>query len=402
MTQQKNLSILVFIDSNVEDYQSLISGVSPKGKVIILDETRDGIEQITQRLAIEKNIEAIHIISHGSPGVVQLGANTLNSSNIESFGHQLKQWRKALTNGADILLYGCNIAADVSVKIDSPDISHIPHTHHIRQGLKPLSHSLSRLKPTENNQDNLFIQSSSENFRYQTGVLAFDGTGVKSTGVKPTKPNHFLQRLSELTGADIAASANPTGNAKLGGDWELEVQIGSIEATPIQALAYSHTLAATANPDSKAITVNSPQVSISIDVLANDTGSSRVSVNSITTAPTNGTAIINDWIYAGGNFTTIGGQARNRIARLNSDGSVDATFNPNANSTVRAIALDSSGNPIVVGEFINIGGQPRSGIAKLNPTTGAADATFDPNANSTVRAIALDSSGNPIVVGEFI
>jgi len=59
MIRSKNVSTLVFIDSNVEDYQSLISGVSPNAEVIILDETRNGIEQITERLAIEQNIEAI-------------------------------------------------------------------------------------------------------------------------------------------------------------------------------------------------------------------------------------------------------------------------------------------------------------------------------------------------------
>src|SRR4028118_2324080 len=111
MILKKPISTLVFIDSNVEDYQSLISGVSPNAEVIILDETLGGIEQITEKLAIEQNIEAIHIISHGSPGSVQLGANTLNSSNIESFAPRLQQWRKALIPGADILLYGCNVAA---------------------------------------------------------------------------------------------------------------------------------------------------------------------------------------------------------------------------------------------------------------------------------------------------
>ncbi|MEG4329447.1 DUF4347 domain-containing protein, partial [Microcoleus sp. herbarium5] len=88
------------------------------------------------------------------------------------------------------------------------------------------------MKPTEDNQDNSFIQSSEEDFRYLTGVKTPGGTDVKPTGVKLTKPNQFLQRLSELTGADIAASANGTGNAALGGDWELEVQTGLIE-TPI-------------------------------------------------------------------------------------------------------------------------------------------------------------------------
>ena len=39
-------------------------------------------------------------------------------------------------------------------------------------------------------------------------------------------------------------------------------------------------------------------------------------------------------ILVGGCFTSIGGQARNYIARLNADGTVDATFNPNADSYV--------------------------------------------------------------------
>src|SRR4028118_1681740 len=221
MIPKKSVSTLVFIDSKVEDYQSLISGVSPNAEVIILDETLDGIEQITERLATKQNIEAIHIISHGSPGAVQLGANTLNSSKIESFGPQLKQWRKALIPGADILLYGCNVAADLSV---TTDIDYIPH---ISQGLKPLSDSLSRLKATPDSLDNSLIGSSVDDFRYQRGAKAPGGSGVK-----PTKPNQFLDRLSELTGADIAVSANPTGNAALGGNWELEVQTGAIE-TPL-------------------------------------------------------------------------------------------------------------------------------------------------------------------------
>src|SRR4028119_2213813 len=228
MIQKKNVSHLVFLDSNVEDYQSLISGVSPNAEVIILDETLDGIEQITEKLATKQNIEALHVISHGSPGSVQLGANTLNSSNIESFGPQLKQWRKALIPGADILLYGCNVAANVSV------ITDIDYIRHISQELTPLSMSLSRLKATQDNLDNSLIGSSVDDFGYQRGIKT-----PGPTGVKPTKPNQFLDRLSELTGADIAASANLTGNAALGGDWELEVQIGRIEATPIKALAYS-------------------------------------------------------------------------------------------------------------------------------------------------------------------
>src|SRR5205814_1861018 len=53
-------------------------------------------------------------------------------------------------------------------------------------------------------------------------------------------------------------------------------------------------------------------------------------------------------ILIGGDFTTLspnGGVAvtRNRIARLNSDGTVDTAFNPNANDRVNAIAVQADG-----------------------------------------------------------
>ncbi|MEG4053798.1 Ig-like domain-containing protein, partial [Microcoleus sp. S36a_B3] len=320
---------IIFVDSSVQDYQSLIQNADA-AQIFILNDKLSGIDQITNALATQKDIEAIHILSHGSPGSLKLGADTLNDKEIATFSTQIKQWGNALTENGDIHLYGCDVAAG-------------------------------------------------------------------EIGIK------FVKELSELTRADVAASNNITGNAELGGDWNLEVETGAIEtSTPLNPEAlksYNYILPATANLDSKAITVNSPQVTI--DVLANDTGSSRVSVNSITTPPTNGTAIINDWIYVGGIFTTIGGQARNRIARLNSDGSVDATFDPNANNQVNAIAIDSSGNPIVGGIFTTIGGSTRNRIAKLNPSTGVADATFNPNAGGQVNAIAIDSSGNPIVGGGF-
>jgi fibronectin-binding autotransporter adhesin len=49
----------------------------------------------------------------------------------------------------------------------------------------------------------------------------------------------FLSALAAATGADVAASINPTGNSALGGDWALEVASGSIESgglAPLGAL----------------------------------------------------------------------------------------------------------------------------------------------------------------------
>src|SRR6266571_2269545 len=114
-------------------------------------------------------------------------------------------------------------------------------------------------------------------------------------------------------------------------------------------------------------------------------------------------------ILVGGNFTTLspnGGAAvpRNRIARLNPDGTLDTAFNPNANAQVNAIALQADGK-ILVGGFFNralsIGGQTRNYIARLDPTTGAADLTFDPNANGVVQSIAVQADGKILAGGSF-
>ncbi|MBE9187176.1 DUF4347 domain-containing protein [Microcoleus sp. LEGE 07076] len=103
-------SAIAFIDSQVTDYQSLIAGVTPGTEVVILDENRDAIDQITEVLALRSNIDSIHIISHGSPGSLQLGKTRLCSDNLETYAEKLQQWRSALTPRAEILIYGCNVA----------------------------------------------------------------------------------------------------------------------------------------------------------------------------------------------------------------------------------------------------------------------------------------------------
>ena len=113
-------------------------------------------------------------------------------------------------------------------------------------------------------------------------------------------------------------------------------------------------------------------------------------------------------ILIGGDFTTLspnGGVpvTRNHIARLNPDGTLDTAFNPNANGVVYAIAVQADGK-ILVGGFFNgansIGGQTRNRIARLDATTGLAD-SFDPNANDRVHSIAVQADGKILAGGFF-
>jgi regulation of enolase protein 1 (concanavalin A-like superfamily) len=103
-------SSLVFIDSEVDDYQSLIKAVQPGYKVFLLQSQQDGVAQITQALQQHSNIEAIHIVSHGSPGCLNLGNSQLSLETLNQYTDHLKLW-SGLLGEASILLYGCQVAA---------------------------------------------------------------------------------------------------------------------------------------------------------------------------------------------------------------------------------------------------------------------------------------------------
>jgi len=89
----------------------LADGVLPGATVIILNPTSDGIGQITSALTQHQSPQSLHIISHGAPGTLHLGATQINSHNLEDYRHQLQQWARAFSDKPDILLYGCNVAS---------------------------------------------------------------------------------------------------------------------------------------------------------------------------------------------------------------------------------------------------------------------------------------------------
>ena len=152
----ENNSDLLIVDTNIDNYQSLISGID-HAEIILLDSSRNGIEQITEILTNYSQVDSIQILSHGQAGTLQLGSANLNADNLDSYAEDLAAWSESLTVNGDILLFGCNVG---------------------------------------------------------TGSIGLD----------------FIAELSQLTNADIAASNDLTGNSQLGGDWDLEVTTGDIEA----------------------------------------------------------------------------------------------------------------------------------------------------------------------------
>ena len=110
-----------------------------------------------------------------------------------------------------------------------------------------------------------------------------------------------------------------------------------------------------------------------------------------------------------GLFNNVGGYARANIARLNVDGSLDLSFNPSANGKIMSLALQPDGKILLGGYFTSL--QPNLGAtttrnraARLN-ADGTVDSTFDPNVGGAlgpgVEAVLLQADGKVVLGGTF-
>ncbi len=101
---------IVFINDDVQDFRTIIDALKDDYSYHLINSQNDGIQQISKYLKTQKDISAIHIISHGSSGELHLGSKSLSSKNIAQYNTELKNIGRSIKADGDILLYGCNIA----------------------------------------------------------------------------------------------------------------------------------------------------------------------------------------------------------------------------------------------------------------------------------------------------
>lgn len=153
---------LVFVDTAAEDYEQLVADLLADADsqrhfdIHLLDRDRDGVQQISEVLGEYSDLDAIHIVSHGSEGTVNLGSTWLSADNLNGYAGSIAAWGNSLSTDADVLFYGCELAGNAEGET-------------------------------------------------------------------------LVETLAALTGADVAASSDDTGNAALGGDWDLEYSVGQIQ-----------------------------------------------------------------------------------------------------------------------------------------------------------------------------
>jgi VCBS repeat-containing protein len=102
---------VVIIDAAVSDPDTLLQGMDPDIEIVRLDPGA-GIADIAAALAGRADIDALHLISHGGPGALHLGGETIDLAALASHADSLAAIGDALGPDADLLLYGCAVGAD--------------------------------------------------------------------------------------------------------------------------------------------------------------------------------------------------------------------------------------------------------------------------------------------------
>ena len=114
-------------------------------------------------------------------------------------------------------------------------------------------------------------------------------------------------------------------------------------------------------------------------------------------------------IVIGGSFTGYNGIGRHGIARLNSDGTVDTSFNPGngISDVVYALAIQPDGKIVIGGSFSSYDGVSCGGVIRVN-SDGSIDPSFNSGSgigtgfNNRVRSVAIQSDGKILLGGGFV
>jgi Ca2+-binding RTX toxin-like protein len=111
------LKNIIFIDSRVDNYQTLIAHLPENTGWFLLNPDEDGLQQMAGILSGYANINSVQLVSHASAGALYLGNTRLDSGNLVHYQAQLQAIGSALTPSGDILLYGCDLAQSATGKL---------------------------------------------------------------------------------------------------------------------------------------------------------------------------------------------------------------------------------------------------------------------------------------------
>ncbi|MBE9399737.1 DUF4347 domain-containing protein, partial [Pontibacterium sp. N1Y112] len=108
---ERDRTNLVVVDQGVESYDTLLQQIPDNYSVLVIPAGENGLARLAESLQNFNDLESIHILSHGSDNLFQLGADKLTAETVNQHADALAKIGNALNADGDLLLYGCNLSA---------------------------------------------------------------------------------------------------------------------------------------------------------------------------------------------------------------------------------------------------------------------------------------------------
>ncbi len=104
---------VVFIEDNLTDWNILSTRLAASAEVVVLDSSGDGLAQMAIYLASRQlgSLDAIHVLSHGAVGQLNLGSTSLTQDTLGQYTTAFNTIGQVLSEQGDLLLYGCDVGA---------------------------------------------------------------------------------------------------------------------------------------------------------------------------------------------------------------------------------------------------------------------------------------------------
>src|SRR5437764_838915 len=98
---------LVFIDAGVPQLEQLVAGLRDGVEAIVLHPGESAPAQMAAALAGRSELDAIHVIAHGRPGVLSFAAGALCAATLVDHAQDLGRLGLALAPAGRLALWSC-------------------------------------------------------------------------------------------------------------------------------------------------------------------------------------------------------------------------------------------------------------------------------------------------------
>ena len=307
---------IAFVDATVSDLDQVLQELANSGRSIdvFLIQSDEGLDRIGEILASRQNVDAIHLVSHGRDGQLQLGQDTLDRQSLTEYELELQSWRNHLSEDADLLIYGCDVAAS--------------------------------------------------------------GSGEE-----------FVNQISQLTGADVAASDDLTGHAALNADWVFEYHVGTIETAGAFSQLFAENWHQALSFPAAGVDVAVGGLSLDHDLGANHLGEVTIATSTDSFVGSNGKDIYLNRYDADGNLVL----ANERINDIRNGDQDDVAMAMNVYGEFAVVwTSDGSGHDTIRAAFFHGDGSIK--VADFDVS--------DPSEVGRNASVAISESGEIVIAWE--